>query len=71
LDVPRPRSNPGAGALHLIVDSKGPKFHGPGERLVENCGIKKRRSLRKPHIGLDADIDEILASDRADDERRR
>jgi len=31
LDVPRPQSSPGAGAMHLIVDSTGLKFHGPGE----------------------------------------
>jgi len=31
LDVPRPQSSPGAGGMHLIVDSTGLKFHGPGE----------------------------------------
>jgi len=41
--------------MHLIVDSTGLKFHGPGEWLVEKHGTRTRRSWRKLHIGLDAD----------------
>ena len=52
LDVPRPQSSSGAGAMHLIVDSTGLQFHGPGEWLVETHGTRTRRSWRKRHIGL-------------------
>jgi hypothetical protein len=52
------------------VDSTGLKFHGAGEWLVEKHGTKKRRSWRKLHIGLDADTDEIVASE-LDDEQCR
>jgi hypothetical protein len=62
LDVPRPRSATGAGAVHLIVDSTGLKFHGSGEWLMEKHGTRTRRSWRKLHIGLDADTGEIVAS---------
>ena len=59
----RPRSLGRAGALHLIVDSTGLKFHGPGEWSAEKHGAKKRRSWRKLHIGLDADTDQIVVSE--------
>jgi hypothetical protein len=62
LDVPRPRSAAGAGAVHLIVDSTGLKFHGSGEWLMEKHGPRTRRSWRKLHIGLDADTGQIVAS---------
>jgi hypothetical protein len=62
LDVPRPQFDPGTSAVHLIVDSTGLKFHGPGEWLVEKHGTRTRRSWRKLHIGLDADTGQILAS---------
>lgn len=63
LDVPRPQSSPCAGAMHLIVDSTGLKFHGPGEWLVEKHGTRTRRSWRKLHIGLDADTGQIVAAE--------
>lgn len=63
LDVPRPQSSPGAGAMHLIVDSTGLKFHGPGEWLVEKHGTRTRRSWRTLHIGLDADTGRIVAAE--------
>ena len=63
LDVPRPQSSSGAGAMHLIVDSTGLKFHGPGEWLVEKHGTRTRRSWRKLHIGLDADTGRIVAAE--------
>jgi hypothetical protein len=62
LDVPRPRSAAGAGAVHLIVDCTGLEFHGSGEWLREKHGTRTRRSWRKLHIGLDADTGEIVAS---------
>src|SRR6187401_3530550 len=40
LEVPRPR--PGAGPLHLLVDSTGLRLSGPGEWLVEKHGTKTR-----------------------------
>lgn len=63
LDVPHPQSSPGAGAMHLIVDSTGLKFHGPGEWLVEKHGTRTRRSWRTLHIGLDADTGRIVAAE--------
>jgi hypothetical protein len=59
----RSPSSAGATGMHLIVDSTGLKFHGPGEWLVEKHGTKTRRSWRKLHIGLDADTGEIVASE--------
>src|ERR671926_262112 len=35
LEVPRPRSDPGSGPVHLLVDSTGLKLGGPGEWLAE------------------------------------
>jgi hypothetical protein len=51
-----------AGAIHLIVDSTGLKFHDSGEWLMEKHGTRTRRSWRKLHIGLNADTGEIVAS---------
>jgi hypothetical protein len=61
----RLQSSAGANGMHLIVDSTGLKFHGPGEWLVEKHGAKMRRSWRKLHIGLDADTGEIIAAELA------
>jgi len=67
LEVPRPQ-RPSFGAddeaapLHLLVDSTGLKLCGPGEWLVERHGTRTRRSWRKPHLGLDADTGQIVAS---------
>jgi len=63
LDVPRPQPSPGAGGMHLIVDSTGLKFHGPGEWLMEKHGTRTRRSWRTLHIGLDADTGRIVAAE--------
>ena len=68
LEVPRPRSGSGAEheadrePLHLLVDSTGLKLCGAGEWLVEKHGIKRRRSWRKLHIGVDAGTGEIVAA---------
>lgn len=62
LVVPKPpREKVGNAPIHLIVDSTGLKFHGPGEWTVEKHGTKTRRSWRKLHIATDADTGEIVA----------
>jgi hypothetical protein len=60
LEVPRPKA--GSEPVHLLVDSTGLKFCGPGEWLVEKHGTKRRRSWRKLHIATDADTGRIVAS---------
>ncbi len=62
LEVPRPRSSPGAEPVHLLVDSTGLKLLGAGEWLHEKHGTKVRRSWRKLHLGLDAGTGQIVAS---------
>src|SRR5881398_2144619 len=62
LEVPRPRSDPGSGPVHLLVDSTGLKLGGPGEWLVEKHGTKTRRSWRTLHLGVDADTGQIVAA---------
>ncbi len=62
VQVPRPRADPGAGPLHLLVDSTGLKLCGAGEWLHEKHGGKIRRSWRKLHLGLDASTGQIVAS---------
>ena len=62
LQKPRASSDP----LHLIIDSTGLKLRGAGEWLFERHGTAKRRPWRKLHIGIDADTDEIVASDLTD-----
>jgi hypothetical protein len=57
---PRPRS--GSEPLHLLVDSTGLKFCGPGEWLVEKHGTKRRRSWKSLHLATDADTGRIVAS---------
>jgi hypothetical protein len=69
LEVPRPRPRRDAGPLHLLVDSTGLKLCGAGEWLVEKHGAKTRRSWRKLHIGLDADIGQIVAATLTNKER--
>ncbi len=56
----RPRS--GTGPLHLLVDSTGLKLGGPGEWQREKHGVKKRRSWRKLHLGVDAASGAIVAA---------
>ena len=60
LEVPRPRS--GSRPVHLLVDSTGLRLCGPGEWLVEKHGGRTRRSWRKLHVGVDADIGRIVAA---------
>src|SRR5690349_2316745 len=72
LEVPRPR--PGAGPLHLLVDSTGLRLSGPGEWLVEKHGTRTRRSWKKLHLGVDAETGRTeaveLTTEDADDGSR-
>src|SRR3954453_14414523 len=61
LEVPCPRSSPGSGPVHLLVDSTGLKLGGPGEWLTEKHGTRQRRSWRKLHLGVDAATGQIEA----------
>ena len=61
LVVPCPRSSPGSGPVHLLVDSTGLKLGGPGEWLTEKHGTRQRRSWRKLHLGVDAATGQIEA----------
>jgi hypothetical protein len=56
------QAQPNAEAMHLLVDSTGPKLSGAGERLVEKHGASRRGSWRKLHIGVDADTGKIVAA---------
>jgi hypothetical protein len=69
LEVPRPRSDPGSGPVHLLVDSTGLKLGGPGEWLAEKHGTKTRRSWKKLHLGVDAGIGRIEAVELTGHER--
>src|SRR5689334_10298777 len=60
LEVPRPKA--GNEPMHLLVDSTGLKFCGPGEWLVEKHGTKRRRAWRVLHLATDADTGRIVAS---------
>ena len=60
LEVPRPKA--GSAPVHLLVDSTGLKFCGPGEWLVEKHGTKRRRAWRVLHLATDADTGRIVAS---------
>jgi hypothetical protein len=65
LAVPRAQSNGsdgGARPLHLLVDSTVLTLCGAGEWLLEKHGTKVRRSWRKLHLGVDAEIGRIVAS---------
>ncbi len=62
LEVTRPRPRRDGVPLHLLVDSTGLKLCGAGEWLHEKHGTKTRWSLRKLHIGLDADTGQIVTA---------
>src|SRR5215204_5360478 len=62
LKLPKPRSGLGYGPVHLLVDSTGLKFCGPGEWLTEKHGTKRRRAWRVLHLATDADTGRIVAS---------
>ncbi len=60
LEVPRPKA--GRAPVHLLVDSTGLKFCGPGEWLTEKHGAKRRRAWKVLHLATDADTGRIVAS---------
>src|SRR3954469_21679162 len=60
LAVPRPKA--GSAPMHLLVESTGLKFCGPGEWLTEKHGTKRRRACRVLHLATDADTGRIVAS---------
>src|SRR3954469_12624475 len=60
LELPRPKA--GSEPVHLLADSTGLKFCGPGEWLMEKHGTKRRRSWKKLHLATDADTGRIVAS---------
>jgi hypothetical protein len=51
------------GPIHVVIDSTGLKVFGSGEWLHEKHGGKPRRTWRKPHLTVDPDSGEILASE--------
>src|SRR3954471_18965683 len=61
LEVPRPRSDPGSGPVHLLVDSTGLRLCGPGEWLTGKHGTRTRRAWRKLHLGVDTGTGRIEA----------
>ena len=62
LKLPKPRSGLGSGPVHLLVDSTGLRFCGPGEWLAEKHGTKRRRAWRVLHLATEADTGRIVAS---------
>ncbi len=49
-------------ALHLVVDSTGPKVFGEGEWKVRKHGYSKRRTWRKVHLAMDTKTGQICAA---------
>ncbi|NKL24715.1 IS5 family transposase [Rhizobium leguminosarum] len=60
-DVRQGRRIPGAGPVHVLVDSTGLEIYGAGQWLEEKHGARSRRGWRKLHLALDADSGEIIA----------
>src|SRR5689334_19999770 len=54
--------------LHILVDSTGLKIYGEGEWLQQKHGVRPRRRWRKLHLAIDADTQEIVASELSTDE---
>ena len=50
------------GPVTVVIDSTGLKVFGRGEWHLEKHGGRARRSWRKPHLAVDPDNGEILAS---------
>jgi hypothetical protein len=50
------------GPIHLLIDSTGLKVFGAGEWVQEKHGAKARRTWKKLHLAVDADIGMIMAS---------
>ena len=49
------------GPVHVVVDSTGLKVYGDGEWKVRRHGAGKRRTWRKVHLAVDADVKDALA----------
>ncbi|MET3139409.1 transposase [Undibacterium sp. GrIS 1.2] len=49
------------GPLHVLIDSTGLQVFGAGQWLEEKHGAKSRRTWRKLHLAVDADIGMIVA----------
>ena len=60
LEVRQPRC--GREPVHLLVDSTGLKFCGPGEWLMEKHGTKRRRAWKTLHLATNAGTGRISAS---------
>lgn len=52
---------PPTGAQHVVLDSTGVKVYGEGEWKTRQHGVRKRRTWRKLHLGVDEATGEILA----------
>lgn len=68
LEVPRPSRPSGDEAngesepTHLLVESTGTRLCGAGKWLLEKHGTHARWSWRKPHVGLEADIGQVVVA---------
>lgn len=49
------------GPVHVVVDSTGLKVYGEGEWKVRQHGAGRRRTWRKVHLAVDADVKDVLA----------
>jgi hypothetical protein len=49
------------GPLHVLIDSTGLQVYGAGQWLEAKHGAKSRRTWRKPHLAINADIGMIVA----------
>lgn len=58
LEIPRRART---GPLHLVVDSTGLKVYGEGEWKVRQHGAGKRRTWRKVHVAVEAQVKDVLA----------
>ncbi len=54
---------PGERPRHIVVDATGLKVYGSGEWHVRKHRTIRRRTWRKPHLGVDETTKEIVAVD--------
>lgn len=55
-------ANPTKRIKHLVLDASGLKVYGEGEWKVRLHGADKRRTWRKLHISMDADLQQITSA---------
>lgn len=60
LTVQIPR-HPRTGPIHVVVDSTGLTVYGEGEWKVRQHGTGQRRTWRKVHLAVDANLKDVLA----------